>query len=178
MNRILMMSAAALLVATPASAQQAAPPPVVDKAPAVPQTAIGVQERRRLVTSDDDTAAPAGLLVERQRQVIDCLDPRVECAGLDPIVDAAPAVPGTAIGVQERRRLTTSDDDTAAPAGFLIERQATGPVEVEATGAVPPPVTDMAPAVPRTAIGVQERRRLLADDDATAAPAEMLIEPQ
>jgi hypothetical protein len=139
MKYILMTSAAALLLAAPASAQQAAPEPVVDSAPAVPQTAIGVQERRRLLTSDDATAAPAGMLIgeDTSSWYVDCTDPGVVCENYEglatgsvgttgapePVVDSAPAVPETAIGVQERRRLLTDDDATAAPAGQLIERQ-------------------------------------------------------
>ncbi|WP_349369043.1 hypothetical protein [Salinarimonas sp.] len=139
MKYILMTTAAALFFAAPASAQQAAPDPVVDSAPAVPQTAIGVQERRRLMTSDDATAAPSGMLIgeETSSWYVDCTDPGVVCEnyeGLatgtvgtmgapDPVVDAAPASPDTAVGVQERRRLLTDDDATAAPSGQLIERQ-------------------------------------------------------
>lgn len=139
MKRILMSTAVALLFAVPASAQQAAPDPVVDSAPAVPQTAIGVQERRRLMTSDDATAAPSGMLIgeESRSWYVDCTDPGVVCENYDdlatgsvggagapePVVDGAPAVPDTAIGVQERRRLLTDDDATAAPSGQLIERQ-------------------------------------------------------
>ena len=144
MKRILMTSVAALFFAVPASAQTTAPAPVVDSAPAVPQTAIGVQERRRLLTSDDATAAPSGMLIgeESRSWYVDCTDPGVVCesaegmAGMpatdmdatgsvapDPVVDSAPAVPETAIGVQERRRLLTDDDATAAPSGQLIERQ-------------------------------------------------------
>lgn len=139
MKRILMTSVAALFLIAPASAQQSAPDPVADKAPAVPQTAIGVQERRRLLTSDDATAAPAGMLIgeDTSSWYVDCTDPGVVCENYDdmatgavgttgapePVTDAAPAVPETAIGVQERRRLLTDDDATAAPAGQLIERQ-------------------------------------------------------
>ncbi|WP_029031495.1 hypothetical protein [Salinarimonas rosea] len=139
MKYILMTTAAALMFVAPASAQTTAPEPVVDSAPAVPQTAIGVQERRRLLTDDDATAAPAGMLIgeETSSWYVDCTDPGVVCENYEnlatgsvgtmgapePVVDSAPAVPETAIGVQERRRLNTSDDDTAAPAGQLIERQ-------------------------------------------------------
>lgn len=139
MTRILMSTAVALLFAVPAGAQQSAPDPVADRAPAVPQTAIGVQERRRLLTSDDATAAPAGMLIgeESRSWYVDCTDPGVVCENADdlatgsvgtggapePVTDSAPAVPETAIGVQERRRLLTDDDATAAPAGQLIERQ-------------------------------------------------------
>lgn len=138
MKRILMTTAAALFLTVPATAQQAAPEPVVDSAPAVPQTAIGVQERRRLLTSDDATAAPAGMLIgeDTSSWYVDCTDPGVVCENYEglatgtvgmgapePVVDSAPAAPETAIGVQERRRLLTDDDATAAPAGQLIERQ-------------------------------------------------------
>ncbi|GGK54134.1 hypothetical protein [Salinarimonas ramus] len=138
MKRILLTSAAALFLVAPAGAQTTAPAPVVDSAPAVPETAIGVQERRRLMTSDDATAAPSGMLIGEQSGswYVDCTDPGVSCenyeglatgsvggAAPDPVVDSAPAVPDTAIGVQERRRLNTSDDATAAPSGQLIERQ-------------------------------------------------------
>ncbi|MGJ3264354.1 MAG: hypothetical protein ACFE0R_14070 [Salinarimonas sp.] len=142
MKYILMTTAAAFMFAAPASAQQAAPEPVADSAPAVPETAIGVQERRRLLTSDDATAAPAGMLIgeDSSSWYVDCTDPGVVCENMpgmddmatgavgtmgapEPVVDSAPAVPETAIGVQERRRLNTSDDATAAPAGQLIERQ-------------------------------------------------------
>lgn len=137
MKYILMTTAAALMFAAPANAQTTAPAPVVDSAPAVPQTAIGVQERRRLMTSDDATAAPSGMLIgeESSSWYVDCTDPGVVCENAEgmatgsvggapePVVDGAPAVPNTAIGVQERRRLVTDDDATAAPSGDLINRQ-------------------------------------------------------
>ncbi|MGP9821164.1 hypothetical protein ACTZWW_14205 [Salinarimonas sp. NSM] len=139
MKYILMTTAAAFMFVAPAGAQTTAPAPVVDSAPAVPETAIGVQERRRLLTSDDTTAAPAGMLIgeETSSWYVDCTDPGVMCENYenlstgsvggmgapDPVTDSAPAVPETAIGVQERRRLLTDDDETAAPAGQLIERQ-------------------------------------------------------
>lgn len=137
MKRILLTTAAAMFLAVPATAQDTAPDPVVDQAPAVPETAIGVQERRRLLTSDDATAAPAGMLIgeETSSWYVDCEDPGVVCENYEnlatgsvgmapePLDDAAPAVPDSAIGVQERRQLNLDDDASAAPAGQLIERQ-------------------------------------------------------
>jgi hypothetical protein len=81
MKHILAATAVALLFAVPASAQDAAPDPVVDSAPAVPTSAIGVQERRRLVTSDDATAAPSGMLIgeETNRYYVDCSRPEIVC---------------------------------------------------------------------------------------------------
>lgn len=81
MKHILAATAVALFFAVPAGAQTAAPEPVVDSAPRVPTSAIGVQERRRLVTSDDATAAPSGMLIgeESSRYYVDCSDPNIVC---------------------------------------------------------------------------------------------------
>lgn len=127
MNRILMTTATAVafMFTVPAGAQTTAPAPVTDMAPAVPQTAIGVQERRRLLTSDDATAAPAGMLIDDSgRYYADCSDPGITCENMpgmestgtvNTLGDTAPAAPNTAIGVQQRGQLITSPSERGTP---------------------------------------------------------------
>jgi|GEM_PF-2080894 len=135
MKTILMSTAAAaLLFAVPATAQQAAPAPTTDAAPAVPETAIGVQERRNLVTNEDSAGAPASMMIgeESRSWYIDCTDPAVVCENYEglatgsvgtqaaPAPDTnAPAAPDSSIGVQERRSLVTDEDNVEPGAGSV-----------------------------------------------------------
>lgn len=165
MKNLLLTTAAALIATSTAFAQ--APAPIEDTAPAVPNTAIGLQERQQL--RQDNTGASTQQLLRNQRQMVDCSDPAVECTNFAPVADAAPAAPNTSIDVQERRARINDD---AGSATTPIASQP-GMADVPATGAVPAPTQDTAPAAPDTAIGLQERQQLRQDE--TRVPTQRLL---
>lgn len=130
MKHLLLTSAAALLLAAPAftvvpaSAQTAAPAPLQDTAPAVPQTQIGVEERRQLMVNEDDFDAPQGLMIDgRGMYFADCSDPNITCENFDNL--STGSVGGTApatgvgvgtttegqIGLEDERQLRVNPDD-------------------------------------------------------------------
>ena len=99
-----------------------------------PETAIGVQERRNLVTNEDSAGAPASMMIgeESRSWYIDCTDPAVVCENYEglatgsvgtqaaPAPDTnAPAAPDSSIGVQERRSLVTDEDNVEPGAGSV-----------------------------------------------------------
>lgn len=165
MKHLLLTTAAILVASTTAFAQ--APAPIEDTAPAVPNTAIGLQERQEL--RQDNTGVPTQRLLRNERQVVDCSDPGYECTNFAPVADAAPAAPNSAVDVQERRERINDDPGSQTTP---IARQP-GEVDVPATGAVPAPIQDTAPAEPDTAIGLQERQQLREDE--TRVPTQRLL---
>ena len=165
MNRILLSTAAVALFAAPTAtfAQLSEP------APATPDTAIEVQTRSNAI-SDEDVNAPTTNLVEDATLCpegegivgVDCVP------GEDVNEAAAPAVPDSAIDVQQRSNVVSDDD--AEPTvfdGLAAEMPEPGAEAVQSTGAVTAPAD---PLVPNSAIDVQIERNLRADDDAEPTP--------